>query len=1017
MARRLKNINKMLVNIIKDGERFKFVRVESSSADYFTSMTRLDWVTYPCLDNSEVVGRADDKSKLVAMLVNTNNDKIISVIPIAGMRGLGKTTLAQLVYNDPLIVKHFDLGMWVCVPEEFEVNRLLKEISESVTGANCDASNNLEAIARPLKEALMGKRFLLVLDDVRSEDAHEKWDILKVHLTSGIVGSKVIVTTHSNRIASMMATNYTHHLGILSEQECWSLFCQRAFSNGGPQKTPTLVEIGKRIVNKCAGLPLAVKVLGSLMHFKIEENEWLSTEEGGIWNLQEMKGIMSVLKLSYDQLPSHLKPCFAYCSVFPKDYIFDKKKLIQLWMLEGLIINSSSEQMEDTGNEYFNILWGNSFFYDVKWGECGDIKTCKMHYLLHDLAQLFGSLYVYSIRENMEHISAHISKIRGLSCFLDEKGTFENLKYLKRAKKLRAMFVMPQTFQKLLVLNVDLLMNFRSLRVLDVCNCHMREVPPSIKKMKLLRYLDLSGNPIEVLPESITSLYNLQTLKLNHCYLLRKLPKELRNMAGLRHIEFNMDKMANRVFSEMPEDMGRLSNLQTLSRFIVGKDEARSIKELKHLALRGKMVICGLENVTSETEAREANLEEKENICDLTLMWDHYFREHRESGDGKMNDDDVLEGLEPPHPNLKMFSIENFGGAKYPTWMASGLLTYNNLIQFKLHNCPKLEYVPMLGEQPFLRVLQFRKLEMVKYLGQEFYHRSNRGTTREDGATSSSSCLEKTTEAFPLLNVLRLLGMPNLVEWLEVLPSFSCLEDLVVSSCPKLKITPSQLPSLKTLCFMDTDEMALRSLSRNLNTLNFLRIGNCENLKSIPERFLQNNAHVLRSLLINNCPQLETICPCEEGQEGTLALPLLVFPSLEELQLTGCPLVKPLSNLQRMTSILLLELIGFKGLNSLPEGLRRLTMLKRLRIGRFSEGLNYIKGEEDLQHLVSLRHLTLEGWPRHNNLGRQLQHLTNLTDLRMPKQSNNLSKVVKWNEVICLDHGYNFPIQGQRRVS
>ncbi|KAJ4968531.1 hypothetical protein NE237_015232 [Protea cynaroides] len=928
MARMLKYINEKLDSIRMYALPVNFVRVGSSSADYSTSMTRANLQTSSFIDDSEVVGRVDDKSKLVDMLVNTGNDQIISVIPIS-------------LFNDPLIVEHFDLRMWVYVSQEFEVERLVKKIIESA-GATCDASDNLGAIARTLKEALMGKRFLLVLDDVWSEDHFvDKWDPLKEPFKSGIVGSKVIVTTRNNEIARFMATNYTHHLGILSEQESWSLFCRRAFNKGGPQETPILVKIGKTIINRCGGLPLAVNVFGSIMYTKKEEREW-----------KDMRGIMPILELSYDHLPSHLKRCFAYCS-----------------LAEGLILGS--EQMEDIGNKYFNILLWNSFFQYVEENEYGNIKTCKMHYLLHDLARFVGNLN-YSTMEAMGYISEDNSEVHGLSCSLDEEGIFEVQGYFG-AKKLRAIFVRPATFQKLVVLNI-VLMKFPSLRVLDVCHCHMSEVPPSRKKLKYLRYLDLSDNLIEMLPKSITRLYNLQTLQLNNCYLLRELPKEMRNMIGLRHIEFSMDKMANRGLSEMLEEMGRLRNLQTLSRFIVGKDEARSIKELKHLNLRGKLVICGLENVTSEIEAREANLKEKENICDLTLVWDHYSREDSESGGGIM-DVDVLEGLEPLPSNLKMYSIENFGGAKYPTWMASDLLVYNNLIQFKLRNCPRLEYVPTLGEQPFLRVLQFRELEMVKYLGQVFYHSCNSETTGGDGTTSSS--LGKTTVAFPLLKVLWLLGMPNLVKWLEVLPSFPSLEDLVVSSCPKLEITPSQFPSLKTLRFMHTNEKALRSLSSNLITISSLYQGG----------LLQNNALVLQSLWINNCPKLETICPCEEGQEGSLALALLLFPSLEELLITECPLIKPLPDLQGMTSILLLELTGFKGLKSLPEGLRGLKMLKRLRIGRFSKGLNYIKGEEDLQHLVSLRHLTLEGWPQHNNLWRQLQNLTNLTDR---KPANNV---------------------------
>ncbi|KAJ4938733.1 hypothetical protein NE237_014295 [Protea cynaroides] len=225
MAHKFKDINEALDVIRKDVAIFglNLVRVESSSADHFTFMRRADRQTLSLINDLEVVGRgAIDKSKLVHMLVNnsTSNDQIISVIPIVGMGLLGETTLVQLVFNDLLIVKHFDLGTWVCVCDEFEVERLVKEIIEPV-GAKCDASINLDAIARTLKEKLMGKWFLLVLDDVWNKDP-ERWDRLKELLKFGNVGRTVIVTTRNNKIARMMATNYTHYLRMLLDQECLS---------------------------------------------------------------------------------------------------------------------------------------------------------------------------------------------------------------------------------------------------------------------------------------------------------------------------------------------------------------------------------------------------------------------------------------------------------------------------------------------------------------------------------------------------------------------------------------------------------------------------------------------------------------------------------------------------------------------------------------------------------------------------------------------------------------------------
>ncbi|XP_042508827.1 putative disease resistance protein RGA1 isoform X1 [Macadamia integrifolia] len=325
---------------------------------------------------------------------------------------------------------------------------------------------------------------------------------------------------------------------------------------------------------------------------------------------------------------------------------------------------------------------------------------------------------------------------------------------------------------------------------------------------------------------------------------------------------------------------------------------------------------------------------------------------------------DVLEGLEP-HSNLKKFSMEQFHGLKCPTWMASGLSAFKNLIFFKLEWCPRLEYVPTLGELPLLSFLHLYFIR-VKCLGWEFYSSSN-----STGSTSSG------TVAFPSLKKLKLFDMPDLVEWLEVLPNFfPSLEKLSINYCPKLKIMPSRFPSLKSLHFYETNEMALSSLSCKLNSLNHLRITACPDLKSVPERLLQNNAHVLQKVKISHCQKLETIFR-SEGREG-YPIPL-VFPSLQSLEIEKCPSVKPLLDIQGMTSLQKLELKDFAELKSLPEGLQQLTMLESLRMGRFPEGMDYIKGEEDLQHPVSLRCRRLIGWPQHKNLRDQLKHLTKLT--------------------------------------
>ncbi|XP_010911714.2 putative disease resistance protein RGA3 [Elaeis guineensis] len=236
----------------------------------------------------------------------------------------------------------------------------------------------MDSLQRKLREVLSGKRFLLVVDDVWNP-----WEELKELLTTGAEGSCVIVTTRSTTVvSSIIGTLDAYELKPLSDDECWSLFERNAFSEGGAEKSADLIHIGKAIVEKCGGLPLAAKILGRLMRTKREVREWRSVMESEIWKLNDDK-ILPSLRLSYNHLPCHVKQCFAYCAIFPKDNEIDKEMVIQLWMANGFIPSDLEEDMELKGQEIFYELLSRSFFQDMIIHK----QTFKMHDLIHDLAR------------------------------------------------------------------------------------------------------------------------------------------------------------------------------------------------------------------------------------------------------------------------------------------------------------------------------------------------------------------------------------------------------------------------------------------------------------------------------------------------------------------------------------------------------------------------------------------------------------------------------------------------------
>ncbi|KAI4348148.1 hypothetical protein L6164_008907 [Bauhinia variegata] len=227
-----------------------------------------------------VYGRDEDREKIVEFLLRHASDcDELSVYSIVGIGGVGKTTLAQLVFNDEGVSRHFDLLIWICVSKNFRGRRILHSIIESASKQSYNVLD-LDPTQKQIQELLQSKRYLLVLDDVWNED-QEKWDKLKSILVFGSKGSSILVTTRLRNVASIMGTIPTHHLSSLSEDDCWSLFKQRAF---GPYREENVefVAINKEIVKKCGGLPLAAKTLGGLLRFKNEEKDWLHVKESDL---------------------------------------------------------------------------------------------------------------------------------------------------------------------------------------------------------------------------------------------------------------------------------------------------------------------------------------------------------------------------------------------------------------------------------------------------------------------------------------------------------------------------------------------------------------------------------------------------------------------------------------------------------------------------------------------------------------------------------------------------------------
>ncbi|XP_024039150.1 putative disease resistance protein RGA3 [Citrus clementina] len=219
-----------------------------------------------------------------------------------------------------------------------------------------------QSLLRHIYESIAGKSFLLVLDDVWDGN-YVKWEPFYHCLKNGLHGSKILVTTRKESIACMMGSLDIISIKELAEEECWLLFNRIAFHGRAIEECEKLEQIGQQIASRCKGLPLAAKVIGSLMRSKKTEEEWCRILNNDLWKIEEIeKCVLSLLLLTYNDLPSRVKRCFSYCAVFPKDFNIMKEKLISMWMAQGYFSAEQDEEMDIIGEEYFNILATRSFF-------------------------------------------------------------------------------------------------------------------------------------------------------------------------------------------------------------------------------------------------------------------------------------------------------------------------------------------------------------------------------------------------------------------------------------------------------------------------------------------------------------------------------------------------------------------------------------------------------------------------------------------------------------------------------
>uniref|UniRef100_A0A6N2M1V5 NB-ARC domain-containing protein n=1 Tax=Salix viminalis TaxID=40686 RepID=A0A6N2M1V5_SALVM len=498
IALKIKEVSEKVDEIAKEKAMYGFQLYEATDHELHRPTST------QFFDESSVCGRDGEKKSVVSKLLAESSQEArdVDVISLIGLGGIGKTTIAQLAFNDAEVMTHFEKKIWVCVSEPFDEVRIAKAILKQLEGSTSNL-DDLQSLLQRVSQSINGIRVLLVLDDVWTED-HRHWEQLKPSLAGCARGSKILVTTRKGVVATMMGTDHRINIETLSDDACRSIFNHVAFHERSNDERERLTDIGNKIASKCKGLPLVAKVLGGLMQSKRTRKEWEDVLSSELWRLDEVdkdqveKKLFLPLHLSYYDLPSVVRRCFLYCAMFPKDYEMKKDELVKMWMAQGYLKETPSRDMEVVGEQYFQVLVVRSFFQDMK-------KSLNLSWsLIEEIPKEVGKLI------HLRHL---------------------NLEYC------RELVSLPETMCDLC-----------NLQSLDVIGClSLKELPLAIAKLIKLRHLCIYDSGVAFMPKGIERLTCLRTLD---CFMVYGGGENESKAANLRELK-NLDHIGRLVIENL----------------------------------------------------------------------------------------------------------------------------------------------------------------------------------------------------------------------------------------------------------------------------------------------------------------------------------------------------------------------------------------------------------------------------------------------------------------------------------
>ncbi|KAL1568279.1 putative late blight resistance protein R1A-4 [Salvia divinorum] len=526
--------------------------------------------------SSKIVGQQEDFRKLRDEILSKTTD--LQVIPITGLPGIGKTTLARSIFDDKEIGERFLTRSWVTVGQEYNPAEIFSKLLASIQKSDGSVKQgNAEQLANQLYKSLQdsSKGYLIVVDDVWDTVV---WDRIKNYFPNNYNCSRIVVTTRIDIIAGKVKSGFSHKMELLTKEQSWELLCEKVF--GGGYCPPNLLAVGKSIAEHCGGLPLSITVVGGQLSAKMDNVEYWEIVEDDVKDAanSEAETYMEILSRSYEHLPAKLKGCFLYMGAFPEDSEIHVSKLVKLWLAEGFLIRKGKSSFEDIARQCIADLLDRNLIFPLKFSSNGKVKTCGMHDSIRHVAEIksikecfFVSVKKFPSRQTSQPHRGEVGgTLKGkeaqrrlsvhkniLMCMED---VYESAKLIKPARTLvYAGHYHHHPLPYCLV--------YDWLRVLDALTVHLIEFPNELVKLIHLRYLSLTFNG--KLPASLSQLKNLLVLIVRRhpkIIIMGKsiLPVEIWYMKQLRHILLTECDFPN-LPQIQEEDSPLLVNLQSLS--------------------------------------------------------------------------------------------------------------------------------------------------------------------------------------------------------------------------------------------------------------------------------------------------------------------------------------------------------------------------------------------------------------------------------------------------------------------